>query len=138
MKKTPVVLAIVAATLFTAAPAFAEMMKMKVTLDGQSQSPPVDTKAKGEADVSVDTDAKTITWTVKSTDLSGAPTAGHFHGPAEAGANAPPEVDISKMIDSGTAPITDEQIAQILAGKVYLNIHTAKYPDGEIRGQLTK
>jgi hypothetical protein len=109
-----------------------------VTLDGASQSPAVDTKATGTADVKVDTDAKTITWAVQAEGLTGAPTMAHFHGPAAKGANAPPEIDISKSIESGSAPITDAQIADVKAGKVYLNIHTVKYPDGEIRGQLVQ
>jgi hypothetical protein len=90
------------------------------------------------ADVKVDTAAKTITWTIKVDGLTGPATMAHFHGPAAVGANAAPEIDISKMIESGTAPITDAQIADIVAGNVYLNIHTAKFPKGEIRGQVMK
>jgi CHRD domain len=136
--KNVLLASVLAAGLFAVTPAFAEVLEYNVTLNGASQSPPVDTKATGTADVKVDTDAKTITWTTKTSGLSGPATAAHFHGPAAAGANAAPEIDISKNIDSGSAPITDAQIADVKAGKVYLNVHTAKYPDGEIRGQLTK
>ncbi len=138
MTKTTFALAIITAGLLATGPAFADMMKFKVTLDGKSVVPPIETKANGTADVTVDTTAKTITWTIKSADLSGPPVAAHFHGPADVGADAPPEIDISKMVDTGTAPITDDIVAQINAGKVYLNIHTAKFPDGEIRGQVMK
>ena len=138
MKKSALIIATLTAGLLTTAPAFADMLKFTVTLNGASQVPPVDTKATGTADVTIDTAAKTITWTIKDADLTGPPTMAHFHGPAAAGANAAPEIDISKMIDSGTAPITDAQIADVVAGKVYVNIHTAKFPNGEIRGQLTK
>jgi hypothetical protein len=138
MKQALLLSAALAAGLFTAAPAFAEVLNYKVMLDGASQSPPADTKAKGTADVKIDTDAKTITWTVTEKDLTGAPTAAHFHGPAAASENAKPEIDISKSIESGSAPITEAQIADVKAGKVYLNIHTAKFPDGEIRGQLVQ
>jgi hypothetical protein len=37
---------------------------------------------------------------------------------------------------SGEATLTDEQAADLRAGKWYLNVHTAQYPDGEIRGHL--
>ncbi len=138
MIKSHILFATLATGLLLSGSAFAEVLKFNATLDGASQSPAVDTKATGTADVSVDTDAKTITWTIKDQDLSGPATAAHFHGPADVGANAAPEIDISKMVESGTAPITDAQLADLNAGKVYLNIHTAKFPNGEIRGQVVK
>jgi hypothetical protein len=36
----------------------------------------------------------------------------------------------------GAAILTEDQ-AKALLGNMYINVHTAKYPDGEIRGQLT-
>ena len=36
----------------------------------------------------------------------------------------------------GSATLTDTQIAQLEAGKWYINIHTAANKGGEIRGQL--
>jgi hypothetical protein len=33
--------------------------------------------------------------------------------------------------------LTDAQLADLQAGRMYLNIHTEQYPDGEIRGQVT-
>ena len=138
MNKALMLSTALAAGLFVATPAFAEVLDYKVMLDGASVSPAADTKATGTADVKIDTDAKTITWTITDKDLTGPPTMAHFHGPAAKGANAKPEIDISKSIDGGSAPITDAQIADVKAGKLYLNIHTAKFPDGEIRGQLVQ
>ena len=34
-------------------------------------------------------------------------------------------------------PLTDELIAELLAGNIYVNIHTTANPGGEIRGQLS-
>ncbi len=138
MKKPILLLSIFTAGMVMAAPAFADMLTFKATMNGASESPATDSKATETADVKVDTAAKTITWAIKSANLTGAATAAHFHGPADVGANAAPEIDISKMIDAGTAPITDAQLADLNAGKVYLNIHTEKFPKGEIRGQVTK
>lgn len=123
---------------FAAAPAFAEVMQMKAALDGKSESPATDSPATATADIKIDTDAKTISWTIKSTGLTGPATAAHFHGPADPGTNAKPEIDISKAIETGTMPITAEQLADFNAGKIYVNIHTAKFPNGEIRGQVGK
>jgi hypothetical protein len=47
-------------------------------------------------------------------------------------------VDISGDIKKGTADITAEQAADLKAGKWYVNIHTEKFPDGEVRGQVAK
>ena len=38
----------------------------------------------------------------------------------------------------GSAILTDEQAADLTAGKYYINVHTAANPGGEIRGQVTK
>jgi hypothetical protein len=37
---------------------------------------------------------------------------------------------------AGKATLTDAQIADLKDGKWYFNIHTAKNPGGEIRGQM--
>jgi hypothetical protein len=37
----------------------------------------------------------------------------------------------------GSATLTDGQIGNLKGGLWYINIHTAKIPDGEIRGQVT-
>lgn len=124
--------------ILAASPVAAEMLKFKADLSGSSEVPPTDSAGKGMGDVTLDTDTKKLTWTVTSSDLSGDVTAAHFHGPAAAGENAGPVVDISSNLASGSADLTDEQIADLQAGKWYLNIHTAKFPDGEIRGQVEK
>ena len=138
MKRSFAVALAVGICAFAVAPAFAEVLQFKAMMDGKTESPPTDSAATATADVSIDTAAKTITWTTKANGLTGAATAAHFHGPADPGANAKPEIDISKSIEQGTAPITEAQIADFNAGKIYINIHTAKFPNGEIRGQVGK
>lgn len=120
------------------APASAEMLAFKADLKGASEVPPTDSTATGTAQVNVDTDKKEVTWTIQYSGLTGDATAAHFHGPAAVGENARPAVDISGKIESGSATLTDAQLADLQAGKMYINIHTAKFPDGEIRGQVEK
>jgi CHRD domain len=126
------------AAILASTPVFAETIKFKADLTGMTEVPPTDSPATGSADVSVDTDAKKLSWTVNFSGLTGDPTAAHFHGPAAAGENADPVVDMSAAIKSGSADITDQQLADLQAGKWYINVHSAKFPDGEIRGQVEK
>lgn len=128
----------VAACTALAFPAFAETLHYTADLTANSEVPPTDSTATGTADVMVDTDANTVSWTVKVQDLTGEPSAAHIHGPASETENAPPVVDMSEAIMEGNGDITADQIAELEDGKYYVNIHTEKFPDGEIRGQLVK
>jgi len=141
MSKTKTVLATLAlgAAVAYAGPAFAD--KMKATLDGAAEVPPVTTAGKGTADVDFDPATKKLSWKVTYSGLSGPATAAHFHGPGEAGKNAGVAVAIPNATSSpaeGSATLTAAQAADLTAGKYYVNVHTAANPGGEIRGQVTK
>jgi hypothetical protein len=121
-----------------AGPAFAD--KMKATLDGKSQVPPNTSSATGAADIDYDQASKKLSWKLTYSGLSGPPTAAHFHGPAEPGKNAGVAVPIPNTASGseGSATLTDAQAADLMAGKYYVNVHTAANPGGEIRGMVTK
>jgi hypothetical protein len=141
MSKARTMLATLAlgATIALAGPALAE--KMKVTLDSKSEVPPNTSAGTGTADVDYDAASKKLTWKLTYSGLSGPATGAHFHGPAEAGKNAGVKVAIPNATSSpaeGSAILTDEQAADLTAGKYYINVHTAANPGGEIRGQVTK
>jgi len=128
-----------ATSVVFAGPAFAE--KFKATLDGKSEVPPTTSAGTGTVDVDYDPATKKLTWKLTYTGLSGPATAAHFHGPAAAGENAKPAVPITGATSSpaeGSATLTDAQAADLAAGKLYVNVHTAANPGGEIRGQVTK
>lgn len=126
------------ASVLAIAPASAEMLAFKADLKGASEVPPTDSAATGTAEVNVDTATKEMKWTIQFSGLTGDATAAHFHGPAAVGENAGPAVDISGKTENGYATLTDAQLADLQAGKLYINIHSAKFPDGEIRGQVVK
>jgi hypothetical protein len=121
-------------------PALAEKMTMKVTLNGASSVPPNTSAGTGTADVNFDTATKMLTWKVNYSGLSGPATMAHFHGPAEPGKNAGVAVPFKDPASGaeGSATLTDAQAADLMAGKYYINVHTAANPGGEIRGQVTK
>jgi CHRD domain len=113
-------------------------------LSGRDEVPPANSRfATGEVQVSYDQASKSITWKVTFGGLTSAATAAHLHGPAAPGANAGVVVTLTprNMFPivsplEGSATLTDEQAADLMAGKWYANIHTASNPNGEIRGQL--
>lgn len=116
----------------------ADQIKFKADL---APGPGVASSGKGTATASLDTNSKTLTWTVDYSGLSGPATAAHIHGPADPGANAGIVVPFTGNITSpikGSATLTDAQIAQLEAGKWYVNIHTEANKPGEIRGQLVR
>jgi hypothetical protein len=123
-------------------PALAQSIEYEAELAGASEVPAVTSPARGSASVMIEPQFRILTWVITFSGLSGPATAAHFHGPAGAGANAPPIVSIpdrnlrSPII--GMATLSAAQAADLEQGCIYLNIHTAAHPAGEIRGQVVK
>ena len=136
IQNSGVVAALAVSMMLAAAAAHAEMMKFTTKMTGTAEVPPTDSAATGTAEVTLDTEAKTVTWVYTHDGLSGDMTAAHIHGPATATEAAGPVVDTMTETMAGSAPITDAEAAELMAGMYYFNVHTEKFPDGEIRGQL--
>ena len=129
------------ALVFAATPVFADTVSYKADLKASSEVPPNDSKGTGTLDAAYDTTSKKLNWTITYAGLTGPATAAHFHGPAAAGANAPPAVPLAGKLESpikGDATLTEAQLTDLQAGRWYLNIHTAAHKDGELRGQVMK
>jgi hypothetical protein len=110
------------------------------TLSSAAEVPPVTGSGAGTATVTFDPATKMVTYTVTYTGLSGPAAAAHIHCGAAAGANAGVAVPFAKPDSpiSGTATLTDAQMADLEAGKCYVNVHTATNKGGEVRAQLQK
>ncbi|HEY1888848.1 MAG TPA: CHRD domain-containing protein [Steroidobacteraceae bacterium] len=127
----------------------ADTLLFQARLQGSKEKIPNSVRASGQATVELDTAAKTVRYRVIFSGLSGPGTLAHyhgamlpdimFHGPKLPGARAP---ELIFMIDHPVSPVTgiehvnDRQIVELKAGEWYVNIHTPKYPAGEIRGWL--
>ncbi|HLG80873.1 MAG TPA: CHRD domain-containing protein [Bradyrhizobium sp.] len=129
-----------ATVLLSVTTASAETIMLKADLKGSNEVPPNSSPASGTAEATFDTTSKLLTYTITYKDLSGPALGAHFHGPVDAGKNAGivlPFKTVQSPIQ-GSATLTDEQAADLLAGKWYANIHTAANPGGELRGQMMK
>ena len=129
-----------ATMLLPFATASAETITLKADLKGSNEVPPNSSPASGTAEATLDTTSKLLTYTITYKDLTGPALGAHFHGPVEAGKNAGivlPFKSVQSPIQ-GSATLTDQQAADLLAGKWYANIHTAANPGGELRGQMMK
>ena len=124
-----------------AAQASAEIVKFKTAMTPAQEVPPNNTHGSGAAEAQLDTATKTLTYKVTFKGLSGPATMAHFHGPAAPGVEAPVLVPLGnnpKSPITGKAQLTDDQVKDFMDGQVYVNIHTAANPGGEIRGQMTR
>ncbi len=132
--------AVLALTLLGSGQASAKTLVLSVALSGQNEAPPNGATATGFAEASYDDVTRTLTWHVTYEGLTGPLVAAHIHGPAEPGSNAGiifefDPIEISPI--DGSATLTEQQAADLLAGLLYVNLHTAAHPGGEIRGNLT-
>jgi hypothetical protein len=136
MRNLMIVAAFAAASMVpVAASAAAQGMAYSAKL---APSAGVTSSGTGTATLSLDAATKVLSYRVEYSGLSGPAMAAHIHGPADPGANAPPVIPFPNAASPivGTATLTDAQIADLNAGKYYVNVHTAANRGGEIRGQI--
>ncbi|MBL0245112.1 MAG: CHRD domain-containing protein [Rhodoferax sp.] len=141
--RTLLISSVIAATLGLTACGSAMMgntTAISAKLSSANEVPANSSAGTGMLDASFNKDTSVLTWTVTYSGMTGPVTAGHFHGPAMAGTNAGVALGFSGSMDSpikGSATLTAAQAADLLAGKWYVNLHTAANKGGEIRGQAT-
>ena len=124
--------AVAVAGLMAASAAAAEMNHYTATLKGADG-------VKGSGEVQAMLDGKTFSYSISYKDLTGPAVAAHFHMLVAPNTSGPPvlPVVVTASPIKGTAQLSDNQIADLNAGKWYFNVHTAANPGGEIRGTLT-
>ncbi|MBI3850251.1 MAG: CHRD domain-containing protein [Verrucomicrobia bacterium] len=108
-------------------------------MDGASEVPAVVTPATAIGTLALE--GSNLTYNVNFSGLSAPATAAHIHGLASptntAGVLIPLTVPAAtEGTIAGTKLLTTDQIAAIVNGMTYLNIHNTNNPGGEIRGQI--
>ncbi|MDX1735146.1 MAG: CHRD domain-containing protein, partial [Halioglobus sp.] len=95
----------------------------------------------GSATMTLDDTSNLFSWDISWAGLLTPVFIGHFHGPALPTQNAGVQVSLGPVSGAsgstmGSAVISDLQAADLLGGLWYINLHTATWPGGEIRGQV--
>ncbi|MEO6049987.1 MAG: CHRD domain-containing protein, partial [Pyrinomonadaceae bacterium] len=114
------------------------------TLTGTQEVPANMSSGTGSGTVVLNGAETMITVDASFAGLSAPAAAGHIHGPANPGVNAPVLFPFTGVpaATSGSIPqqvfaITPAQVAQLRSGLFYFNFHNATFPGGEIRGQIS-
>ena len=113
-------------------------------LNGASENPPVITSATGTSEITF-TDYGLV-YSITVNGLSGPVTSAHIHN-GDSGINGPVVLDITNRFSNNTATgiwkasgaagdLTPSMMKDLFANKLYINVHTASNPSGEIRGQI--
>jgi hypothetical protein len=114
--------------------ALAETMNVKLT--GEQEVPPVQGSSSGSGTVTINNDGS-VSASVSASGFT--PTAAHIHE-GKAGTNGKVIVPFTKEGDKFVAPpgakLTPDQMKAFKDGDLYVNIHSAAHPGGEVRAQL--
>ena len=123
-------------------PALSETI-FEATLDGMSNVPPIPAvSAMGAAVMVLNDDQTELSFTITFTVLSSDEFGTHFHngGPRENGATLFPLSPLPALPFGspkvGVWAVTPSIVVELLAGRVYINIHSQDYSSGEIRGNV--
>lgn len=118
----------------TTGPAAAETV-YSIVADGPTAG--TTSSAIGSAVLTVNDDGTEAAYQISFSGLEGFETGAHFHN-AEPGDSGPRLHTL--LLGSpkiGVWPLEPFDLAELAAGRVYLNIHSDVHPTGEIRGNFT-
>ncbi|MEO8425816.1 MAG: CHRD domain-containing protein [Verrucomicrobiota bacterium] len=108
-------------------------------MTGSGEVPAVTTPARGDGVFALI--GNQLFYNISFSGLSTNATAAHIHGAADISGTAPVIIPFTVGASTsgtiaGTATLTADQLANLVSGKTYANIHTGAHPTGEIRGQV--
>ena len=114
--------------------------RVTAALTGAKEIPSNMSGARGTLDGTVHTGTRELRWVLNCSGMSSPVTGMHFHGPATDTQNAPVAApmagDCTSGPASGSVMLTQNAMNDVMQGKWYVNVHSRRYPDGEIRGQV--
>lgn len=114
----------------------------RATLTGAQEVGGGDRDGAGQAEITISDGFGQICWDLNNIRNIGAITAAHIHRGAR-GVNGPPVFTLRAANEGGYKGCTDgsewaQDRIENNPESFYVNVHTAEYPNGAIRGQLTR
>jgi hypothetical protein len=135
-----------------------EGQTFSASLSGKDEVPPTESNSTGTAKFQVDENSSQVSYWVNVTGIKKINQA-HIHNGTEGqngdivvtltknksakGNDGPPNIGFSGNItkDDLQGPLKDKELTDLVSlmsdGNAYVNVHTDKYPDGAIRGQIS-
>jgi len=122
-----------------------EIYTATLPLSGLQEVPQRQTSGNGTMDLVYNKELRTLSYTVRWNSLTGPVAQAHIHGTAQRGVNAPVLQDWTSSISKTVAGTYTGSVLidgvvfkeeDLFLGRYYVNIHTAQFPGGEIRGQI--
>ncbi|MGB8189993.1 MAG: CHRD domain-containing protein, partial [Nitrososphaeraceae archaeon] len=135
-----------------------EGQTFSASLSGKDEVPPTESNSTGTAKFQVDENSSQVSYWVNVTGIKKINQA-HIHNGTEGqngdivvtltknksakGNDGPPNIGFSGNItkDDLQGPLKNKELTDLVSlmsdGNAYVNVHTDKYPDGAIRGQIS-
>jgi hypothetical protein len=114
--------------------------RFTAALNGANEVPAATSPARGALTADYLPATKVLHWSLTLRDLSGPVTWAFLCGPDGVGNDNAELAPINLQLEGGTHPgavtLTDQQAADLIAGRWTVNIKTEQFPAGEIRGPL--
>lgn len=117
-------------------------IKFRAVLSADEQSAPTESPGSGVVNFVLDRPTQELSWTLSFENLTSDVTGAHIHGPQTPGGNAGVLIDLAP--DGLRSPVqssyvlNDGLLEYLLTGRMYVNVHSTKYPVGELRGQIMR
>ncbi len=112
----------------------------EVNLSGLEEVPPNGSPGTGYGLFDVDMVTGDFSYSMTASGLTSTITAAHIHN-APVGSNGPVIFNLlpggvwnTPVVGNGT--LTAAHLGELVAGRLYVNVHTQAFPGGEIRGQM--
>ncbi len=120
--------------------ALADPVMLEATLSGANQTSAGDPDGTGIFTAEIDVESGDVCYVLNVSGIGGA-SAAHIHKGA-AGKNGKPQIAIEVTGEDEDLCVAEEpdklQLIVETPGDYYVNVHTAEFPKGAIRGQLEK
>lgn len=139
-------------------PTQAAIINFTSVLSPGNEVPPVTGAegASGGAGIVYNDTTMELSWSIAFEGLTANASAAHIHSQAPSQLVGPPAINLDSGLNNeaddafiglsglglqsgvflGVGPLSVGQEAELMAGRLYINIHTANNPGGEIRGQI--